>query len=207
MRKIVLIAAALMVSANLLADSKSDELLAALQKKVDAFGDYRVEFRVTVDGQSMDGTYEVSGNSYHIRTADVEVFCDGVTRWEVNIPDEEVLIDQVDPNDRTILGNPTRMFDFLDGSYTHEYISRATLKDGPADKIELTETVGAEQDKLAVYLNVATGLPARISYHLDNLNTDAVVDIESISTRVAIDRSAFGFDPDRYKGFETIDFR
>lgn len=207
MRKIIMIIAALMVSANLFADAKSEELLRALQKKVDTFGDYRVDFKVTVDGQSMEGRYEVSGNSYHIRTEDVEVFCDGTTRWEVNVPDEEILIDRVDPNDRTILGNPTRMFDFLDGSYTHNYVGKATLKDGEADKIELTETIGDEEDKLAVYLNSATGLPSRISYFLDNLNTDAVVDIQRITPRVTLDRETFKFDPARYEGFEMIDFR
>lgn len=199
--------AALLVSANLFADTKSDQLLRALQNKVGTFGDYRVAFRVTVDGQSMEGTYDVSGNAYRIHTDDVEVFCDGNTRWEVNTLDEEVLIDRIDPDDRTILGNPTRMFDFLDGSYAHSYIGKATLKDGPADKIELTETIDGEEDKLAVYLNSATGLPSRISYFLDNLNTDAVVDIESIQPRVTLDRGHFGFDPARYEGFEMIDFR
>lgn len=207
MRKLIVIIAALLLSCNLFADAKSEELLRALQNRVDTFGDYRVAFRVTVDGQSMEGTYEVSGNSYRISTADAEVFCDGTTRWEVNIPDREVLIDRIDPSDRTILGNPTRMFDFLDGSYTHSYVGRATLKDGPADKIELTETIGGEQDRLAVYLNSDTGLPSRISYFLDNLNTDAVVDIESIQPRATFDGSEFIFDPARYEGFEMIDFR
>lgn len=201
-----MITAALMVSVGLMADGRSDELLRGLQKKVETFGDYRVAFRVTVDGQSMEGVYEVSGNSYHIHTADVEVFCDGNTRWEVNNSDEEVMIDRVDPGDRTILGNPTRMFDFLDGSYTHSYAGKATLKKGPAERIELTETVGSGDD-LTVYIDTATGLPARITYRLDNLNTDAVIDIESISTEVAIDRSQFAFDAARYAGFEIIDFR
>lgn len=204
-KKTILMLAALAVTLNAFADMKSDELLRTLQKKVEAFGDYRVAFKVTVDGQSIDGTYEVSGNSYHISTDDTEVFCDGKVRYEVNKLDEEILIDAVDPNDRTILGNPTRMFDFFDGSYTHKYLSKATLKDGEADKLELTGVL--DGDKMGVYLNTATGLPSRISYYMENLNTDAIVDIESITQHVKIDRSAFDFDPARYKGFETIDFR
>lgn len=202
-KKTLLIVVAMLSAMSVFADGRSDELLKALQQKAAAFGDYRVAFKVTIDGQSMTGTYEVSGQRYHMSTADVEVFCDGKVKYEVNSLDEEVLIDAVDPGDRTILGNPTHMFDFLDGSYTHSYVGKATLKDGEADKIELT---GAE-GKLNVFLNVKTGLPSRISYFLDNLNTDAVVDVESITPNVRIDPTAFNFDPARYKDFEIIDFR
>jgi outer membrane lipoprotein-sorting protein len=207
MRKTIFILTSLLTCLGALADTKSDELLRALQSRVEALGDYRATFKVTVDGQSMDGTYQVSANSYHIATPDVEVFCDGQTRWEVNMLDEEVLIDTIDPADRTILGNPTRMFDFLDGSYTHTYVGRATLKNGEAARIELTGNAGAEQDKLTVYLNVASHLPARIVYRLSNLNTDAVVEIESITAVKTPDQRAFVFEQSRYEGFEIIDFR
>jgi outer membrane lipoprotein-sorting protein len=207
MKRILLIITALLTCWGALADAKSDELLRALQSKVKALGDYRAEFGVTIDGQSIAGTYEVSGNSYHIVTPDTEVFCDGQTRWEANRLDKEVLIDTVNPADRTILGNPTRMFDFLDGSYTHAYVGRATLKGGDANRIELTQNIGTEQDKLTVYLDIATGLPVRVVYRLDNLNADAVVDIKTISHLASVDPSEFSYDGARYKGFEVIDFR
>jgi outer membrane lipoprotein-sorting protein len=81
------------------------------------------------------------------------------------------------------------------------------LKNGEADRIELTGNAGTEQDKLTVYLDVASGLPARIVYRLDNLNTDAVVEIESIESVKTADPSAFDFEPSRHEGFEVIDFR
>lgn len=205
MKKIILTLTALALSLNAFADMKSEELLRVLQKKVAALGDYRVAFTVTIDGRSVKGTYEVSGNSFHIITDDTEVFSDGKTKYEVNKLDKEIQIDEVDPNDRTILGNPTRMFDFLDGSYTHRFMSKATLKDGEADKLELTGTL--KGDKMSVYLNTKTGMPSRISYYMGNLNTDAVVDIENITPGAAIDHGGFVFDPARYAGFEFIDFR
>lgn len=205
MKKIILTLTALALSLNAFADMKSEELLRVLQKKVAALGDYRVAFTVTIDGRSVKGTYEVSGDSFHIITDDTEVFSDGKTKYEVNKLDKEIQIDEVDPNDRTILGNPTRMFDFLDGSYTHRFMSKATLKDGEADKLELTGTL--KGDKMSVYLNTKTGMPSRISYYMGNLNTDAVVDIENITPGAAIDHGGFVFDPARYAGFEFIDFR
>ena len=98
------------------------------------------------------------------------------------------------------------VFDFLDGAYKHTYKGKATLKNGEADCIELTSNSG-DYDKLTVYIDVKTGLPVRVSYHMDNLNTDAIVDIQNISTATSTDKTRFDFDAKRYKDFEIIDFR
>lgn len=207
MRKTILTIAAVMAAAvNLFADGKSDEILKTLQKKVTDFGNYRVEFSVAVDGQSLKGLYEVSGESYRIVTPDMEVYCDGRTKYEVSLLDEEVMVDSVNPNDRTIMGNPTRLFDFLDGSYTHKYVGKALANGINCDEVELRETAAKEGEKLNAFISSSTGLPVRLVYWLDNLNTDAVVDIVKITPRITIDK-AFGFDPARFEGFELIDFR
>ncbi len=185
-------------------NTKSGELLGALSRKISSLGDYGVRFHVTIDGRSISGTYEVSGDSYHISTNEIEVFCDGKMRWEVNMPDREVILDEVDPDDHTILGNPPRMLDFPDGAYTHSWVGKVVIDGREADKIELTES--ATGDRMAVWLDVVTGLPVRIEYRIEYLRTDAVVEIGDVFS-VKLPPSAFTFDAARYPGFETIDFR
>ncbi len=207
MKKITMVLAALFAAVGVFADGRSDEILRTLQTKAAGFGDYRVEFSVTVDGQALKGVYEVSGASYRVMTADVEVYCDGRTKYEVSLPDEEVLVDSVDPNDRTIMGNPTRLFDFLDGSYTHKYVGKALVNGINCDEIELLRNAAKESEKLNAFISSSTGLPIRLVYRLDNLNTDAVVDIVKITPRITIDSKIFNFNPERFQGFELIDFR
>ncbi len=212
MKRIVLTAAtviALTVSA--FADEKSDALLGALAQKVAAWGDYRVEFTVTIGDQTLAGSYEVSGDSYHVVTPDIELYCDGATKWEVNLLDREVAIDRVDPNDRTVMGNPTRLFDFLDGSYSRRYVGPALIGGVSCERIELKETAsaaGADAGQtIDVFLSTATGLPMRVGYIIGFMSTDAAVDVVRITPNITLDRAAFAYAPGRYSGYEIIDFR
>ncbi len=197
---------ALLAVINVFADGRSDEILKTLQSKAAGFGAYRVEFSVTIDGQSLRGIYEVNGASYRIVASDMEVYCDGRTKYEVSLPDEEIMVDSVDPDDRTIMGNPTRLFDFLDGTFTHKYAGKALVSGINCDEVELRQTGAKPGEKLNAFISSSTGLPIRLVYWLDNLNTDAVVDIIKITPRITIGKD-FGFDPSRFQGFELIDFR
>jgi hypothetical protein len=220
MRKTGLAVVAIMLSVSAMADEKSTALLAALSQKVAGWGDYRVEFTVSIDSAPLAGSYEVSGTSYHVVTPDIELFCDGVTRWEVNRIDREVAIDRVDPADRTVLGNPTRLFDFMDGSYTHRYMGVALVNGVSCERIELKESrvggrsstntsggSGASGQTIEVFLSTATGLPVRVGYTFGLMSTEAAIDVVRITPRIALDRAAFAYNPARYAGYEVIDFR
>jgi hypothetical protein len=207
------VAAVLMSVGGVSADGKSDALLEALSRKVASWGDYRVEFTVTIDTESVAGSYEVSGAKYHVVTPDIVVYCDGTTKWEVNTLDREVAVDRVDPDDRTVMGNPTRLFDFLGGSYTHRYIGPALIDGVACERVELRETAGSAAaggsgsgQTIDLYLSTSTGLPVRVGYTIGMMSTQAVVDARRITPRVTLD-SGFIYDPKRYSGWEIIDFR
>jgi hypothetical protein len=191
-------------------DEKSTALLGELQKKVASWGDYRVEFEVSIADQNLTGNYEVSGDSYHLTTPDIELYCDGSTKYEVNNLDREVAIDRVDPADRTVMGNPTRLFDFMDGSYTHRYIGAALINGTQCERIELKELApdGSNQagQTIDVFVSTQTGLPVRVGYTMGMLSTEAAVDVVRITPNIHIS-STFHYDPQRYEGFEIIDFR
>jgi hypothetical protein len=231
MKRVILTIAAMALSVNAFADGKSQAMLSALAAKVASWGDYRVEFAVTIDGQSLAGSYEVGGESYRVVTPDIEIYCDGTTRREVNRLDREVAVDRVDPDDRTVLGNPTHLFDFLDGSYTHRYVGVALIDGVKCEHIELTEAIGAGNgnapaagngtgagtsvgtgagvragQKIDVFLRAEGGVPVRVVYTMDFMNTGATVDVVRVTPHVTLD-AAFRYDPQRYPGYETIDFR
>ena len=212
MKKILtaLIAIALASSAFAVAspDEKSNALLGGLQKKVASWGDYRVEFTVTIDTEKLTGSYEVSGNSYHLTTPDIELYCDGATKYEINRLDREVAIDRVDPADRTVMGNPTKLFDFMDGSYTHRYVGAALVDGVNCERIELRETTAGDGSgqTIDVFISSATGLPVRVGYTIGLMSTEAAVDVVRITPDITLD-AAFKYDPKRYSGYEIIDFR
>ena len=201
----MIMAAASAVSA--FADTKSDALLGGLAKKVASWGNYRVDFSVTIDGQAVAGSYVVSGGKYRVTTPDIVLFCDGKTKYEVNLSYKEIVVDDVDPLDRTVLGNPTRLFDFLDGSYTHRYVGPAVIGGVNCERMELTENGVKDGQKSDVYLSAATGLPVRLSYRMGMMNTDATIDVVKITPDVTVANTDFTYDPKQWAGYEMIDFR
>ncbi len=207
MRRILLIIVATVLAFNASADEKSDALLGALARKVAGWGNYRVEFSVTIDGQAVAGSYVVSGDRYRVTTPDVVLFCDGKTKYEVNLPFREITVDEVDPLDRSVLANPTRLFDFLDGSYTHRYVGPAVIGGVNCERIELTETGVKDGQKSDVYLSAATGLPVRLGYRMGMINTDATIDVVKITPDVTVGSGDFTYDPKQWVGYEIIDFR
>ncbi len=199
MKRLLLILVVTLFSVSSFADEKSGALLGALKQKIAEMGPYRVEFSVTIDGESVEGKYEVSGESYLVTTPEIVLYCDGMTKWEVHLIDREVIIDEVDPTDRTVLNNPTRLFDFLDGSYTHRYAGPALINGVNCNKIELHGVGDA-------YISTATGLPVRLSYRMALLGTDAVIDVAHITPHISLG-AEFNYNSARYEGFEVIDFR
>ncbi|MDR2883028.1 MAG: hypothetical protein LBU98_04550 [Alistipes sp.] len=217
MKRILLVIAATVLSAiGARADEKSDALLNTLARQMAEWGDYRVEFTVSIDANTVAGSYEVSGDSYHVTTPEMDIYCDGATKWEVNLLDREVAIDSVDPADRTVMGNPTRLFDFLDGSYSRRYVGPALIDGAACERIELKETPPAagtgtatttDGQTIDLYLSATTGMPVRVGYTIGFMSTEAAIDVVRITPRITLDRSAFGYAPGRYSGYEIIDFR
>jgi hypothetical protein len=115
-----------MVSAQ---DTKplTKEELAELYRQARDWNSYRIDFRVTFgegkEAQKLEGRYEKSGAGFHITTPEVELFSDGVTKWEVSRLYKEIVIDVLSADDRAILANPAQFFDQLGRGVAIEVLS------------------------------------------------------------------------------------
>ena len=201
---------AVTASLRVAADDRSDALLAALSGKIESLGDYEVAFRVVVKEQgSVSGVYVVSGDKYYIRVEDREVFCDGKTRCEVSHADKEVTIDRVDPNDRNILSNPTKAFEFADDQFRHTYVGEQVGEGRRCDAIALEPTFsGASFSDVLLLVDRATGLPMLLQYKMDGSSDEVSVIVERFGpTAAKVDPSRFSLNRSKYKGYEFIDFR
>ena len=69
-----------------------------------------------------------------MRVGDAEAYSDGVSKWEVDPSKREVVVDVVDTQSRSLLGNPTRAFDFLDDAFRSELLP----SEGEVRRLRLT---------------------------------------------------------------------
>lgn len=199
---------ALLWCACAFADSRSQALLSGLSAKIGGYHGYAVKFRVQIQGQvAADGDYMVSGNKFYIKVGNREIYCDGATKYEVNGDDQEVVIDNVNPNDKDILSNPTKAFEFLGGNFTHTYSGQATPGGKQVDVVLLKPTAkNTPYNDITLMIDVAGGLPVSIKYSMAELSSQVNISVLSFVAK-DLKASQFTFDKGLYKGFELIDFR
>ena len=208
MKRFFLTVVSLLIVSAAFADAQSDKVLSKLAAAVKSLGDYRVEFTIGVEGNDLTGAYVVSGNRYYMKTDDYEVVCDGLVKYEINSLDEEVLVDGVNPADRSLLSNPTRAFDFLGASFKAYYKGEESAGGVLCDVIRLKPNdLDSPYSEIEVSVNRKTSLPVSMVYMTESFSDDVVVAVRSIASERSVDESLFKFDRSKYKGYEIIDFR
>ena len=178
-------------------DAGAREAVERLAARFRAMPEYTVTFTAEGADFAAEGSYAVAGDRYYMRVGDAEVYCDGASKWEVDPAKREVVIDVVDTESRSLLGNPTRAFDFLDDAFRSELLP----SEGGMQRLRLTPT-----DKGAVMSSVkvdvaADGSPRTVTYDLDGERIR--IAIRRIEPSAEVRR----FDAGRYAGYEIIDFR
>lgn len=189
------------------AQSQAQEILKQLATKINEMGDYNAEFEVQAEGNRISGAYVVSGDKYYMKTNDYEVISDGRARYEINKSDKEVLIDKSDPNDRNILSNPTRAFEFADDLFRNSYKGEESTGNQLRDVVVLNPVdAKSPLQRITLKINRKTGLPVELRYLSEGLSDDVVVNIKKIEKGLT-PKAVFSFDRAKYKDYDIVDFR
>ncbi len=210
MRRFLIIAIMLFSALAADADVRSSEVLGKMAAAIKAMKSYRVDFTLYADrtAKGVKGSYTVSGESYRVEAGGAEVFSDGKVRYEVNPVDMEVAIDEVNPSDNTIMGNPVRVFDFPADTFYHTYGDAAVVDGRAVDIVNVFprgEASGVVQ--ITLRIDASTRLPVQISYRLEGVSSPVKVDIDSVKPVSGNVEQLFRFDRSKYKSYEIIDFR
>ncbi|MDO5496751.1 MAG: hypothetical protein Q4F45_02615 [Alistipes sp.] len=198
MRKMFLIAVAVLFSGVAYAQSEVDVMLGKLDKYIDNLGPYKISFKLTSEDYTSDGYCLVSGDNYYIGVGDAEVYADGKVRYEVDGARKEINVDAVNVQSHNILDNPTRCFDFVGEDYSAEIVKREANK----VEIHLSGNDIIEEGDIYITIDKTTGKPLSILYTLyDDKAYIDIVELKSDTTPIK------KFLKSAYKGFEIIDFR
>lgn len=192
---------------SLHAQADAGSVLQAMAAAVKGLGNYTVSFRVTAEGNSAAGEYTVSGSRYYMSMGDIEIYSDGRVRYEVDHFDEEVLIDRVDPNDRNILSNPTRAFDFAEDSFISTYKGVMNESGRQYDVVELKpRDSDASVRNIELTVDKTTRLPHSISYLADGISGFIIVEVLRIGAAPNVPESLFSPDMSNFGDYEIIPF-
>lgn len=189
------------------ADERGREIVDRMVANINDSGNYRIEFTAQAKGMpNVDGMYVVSGDRYYLRAHKQEQFSDGVTRWEIDPSEKDVVIDHIDLRNRNIFSNPARALEFAPDEFEADYIGQETLDGVRAHYIRLTPSMRMYGIGIVeLYVSVAGYLPLSITYDFEGDRLRIRVD--KFTGRIAVDEKMFVFDASKYEGYEIIDFR
>lgn len=197
MKRLALYIISMLLPLSLLAQSRAEGLMSSLVERMQQLGGYEATYMVVADDLKLIGAFSVDGDRYRIEMADMEVWGDGVQRYEVDKRRQEVVITTTESTSANILSNPAHALEMAGSVYD------AALLQETATLAELS--LQNEQDlstTIRLKINLKTGLPSSIVYLMDG--TRITIDILSISP---LKTPIAAFEMDAYEGFELIDFR
>lgn len=192
------------------ADQQSADILGKLREKVRSYTSYRLSFTAAVESEgSAKGSLVVSGRRFAASVLGQELYYDGTTLWSYVPRQKEVTIERLDPNNPSVLSNPSRLMNIDPADYNHRSLPTMTTGNGKTLHIvELTpRSKTPDYSSMTLYINPASSLPERISITVPGNERPVEILIDKIESGVAVSESTFRFDAKAHPGTEVIDFR
>lgn len=195
---------------NARADGQSDALLGKLREKVRSFASYKLDFTASVeDDGSARGSLVVSGRRFAAKVRGQELYYDGTTLWNYIPAQQEVTIERLDPNNPSVLSNPSKLMNIDPNDYNHRSLpSYTTVKGKTLKVVELApKTATPDYSSLVLYIDPATSLPERITIATPSSENPVELQLNNLQAGVPVTEGTFRFDAKAHPGTEVIDFR
>ena len=97
---------------------KTQDLLNSFTNNIKSKASVTMEFEMISGSGSYNGSVVASGGAYKMENNELELFCDGETKWIVNHSGKEISIFHHDPGHTDIVENPMGFFGTIDKGYT-----------------------------------------------------------------------------------------
>lgn len=202
MKKIILIAVALLTAFSATAVETADAFLGRVAAKLKSSPSIVASYRLTTDGASQRGTLTVAGNCFTIDAPGLKSWYDGKTQWTYSSQTGEVNITEPSPEEVEQI-NPFAVINAFRQGYKSQFVPAAAgLK-----KIKMTSSVpGNDISNVLLTVSDKTLDPAEIVLTLSS-NQVIIIRIDSVKAGVKMPPSSFRFDKSKFPGVEVVDLR
>ncbi len=151
--------------------------------------------------EQVSGYIMVEGDSYYITLGIMEVYSDGVLRYEINNERKEVTEDRVNLSSHDLLTNPTRAFLFAPEEFD---ITLRFSHNGEIASLELTPrdaALGVTTITLALVSEGDNVYPSQIAYDYDGDLVCITLDMVDVQ-----DKSLPRWNKDNYRAYDIVSF-
>jgi outer membrane lipoprotein-sorting protein len=159
--------------------------------------------------QHYTGTLLCNGAKYRLLTDNLDVYCDGQSKWLCSTETNEVVIQYVSPSEETtdITDNPLKFLTAYQKNYTCASLDDRTENGTTLAVIAFTpiNKKAAAYSSILLTMEKETANPYAIQYSAKN--GDYTIRITRITPNVETFDGYFAFPKHKYPGVEIIDLR
>ncbi len=193
MKRYIFILLMAIFCAPLYGDTLGEKALAELSQRIKDLHSYESDLTLEMQGNTIKGSYSVTGEDYHIDLGSVEYFGVGDKRYEVTHKIEEIVVERADAGSNMILNNPTKAFDFVANDF------EVLLNQGTILTLK-PKAGGVDLDRITIALDPKSQLPKTLLYEADGERV--VVTFKGFKSRKS---QLEGIDLNKYRHYEVVD--
>ncbi len=187
---------------------KTEFIISQFSTKLMTLPAFEMGFSIMIDGQSIVGTVQAEKDSYRLENKEMNLFCDGQTKWIHNRGNNEVIILKNDLTQVDLVENPMAFFTSLNKGYTYaDKAKSSNYNNIPVWVIDLFP-INKRQgyNKISLLIDKRNDAPVRIVYVMKN-GESLAVNITKFAEQKPWGKDHFKFDPAKHKGLRVSDMR
>ena len=188
--------------------TRSADILRQFTAKMKSISAFELKFSMVLDGSYFEGVVQSQGQSFKFTNSQLELYCDGTTKWVYNIDNKELIILPNDSSQTDLTENPLAFLTSLEKGYSYNDKARTgSVGDKSLWFIELKPL-----NKKLAYTSITLGIekgtlrPVSVEY-LSKDGTKHIAKITSFLEKSPWPATNFTFPTTRMSGLTVTDLR
>ena len=212
MKKIILSVTALLITISLQAQDKAKGILDAVSLQTKSYTTIDISFSYIMENkakkikETKTGTASMKGDKFWLDFSGQQIVSDGKTVWTYIKDNNEVQINNNDPNDDQSL-NPAKLLTSYNKSFTPKFIKEETRGAAIYQIIDLTPLKARSYHKMRVEIDKAKKQIVNSIVYDKNGSTVYTYSVTKFFTNKPIADTKFTFNAKDHPGVEVIDLR
>jgi outer membrane lipoprotein-sorting protein len=190
------------------AETVLDKASAAYEKSngISAFFAANIQYEKQGISESFEGTIEMKGDKFVLKTPDTYTWYDGKTQWAYVVRTDEVNLSNPS-GDELQFTNPMILLRTYKKGFNLTYIGESTSDNGKiADDVLLVSKSKNDIEKIEIQIEKSSSLPVRLTVTMKN-GLRSVIRISKMTTGANQPDATFVFNPADYPDVEVVDLR
>jgi len=156
---------------------------------------------------SHDGKIVVKGNKYYLELMGMEIFFDGVEKWQFIKEANEVTVSKPEKVEGGFFDDPTKLFKSYEKNFKSKFIGEKNVRGKELYELELYPIdLDATYSILKLQFAKRTLEPELIKYQGKDGN-NYIIKVKIFKSNIPVKDDKFTFDQKKHKNVEVVDMR